>query len=352
MKVHKSIFDQIVLPEPLFKAWEEFRKGKQRRKDVMEFETRLEQNLFQLHRELKSGSYKHDSYSEFNICDPKQRRIHKATVRDRIVHHAVFAALNPIFEPTFIAYSFSCRKGKGTHRGVDALGRMMRQASRNYTRSCYALKCDIHQFFASVDHEILLEIFEKRIKDERLSKLLREIIGSFTSVAPTLFECKGIPIGNLTSQLFANVYMNAFDQFVKHTLKVRHFVRYTDDFVVVSDDKQYLHALLPSIGSFLHDTLHLHLHPHKVTIRKFRQGIDFLGYVLLPHHRLMRTKTKRRMLRKLQEKTAAASVYLLPKESVEQSLQSYLGVLYHADCYRLSQDLQNQYWFWLNEEGE
>src|SRR3989338_5720289 len=110
MKVHQYIFDLIALPEPLFIAWEEFRKGKQRRKDVMEFETRLEQNLFQLHRELRADTYKHGSYSAFTICDPKQRRIHKATVRDRIVHHAVFAALNPIFEPTFIAHSFSCRR--------------------------------------------------------------------------------------------------------------------------------------------------------------------------------------------------------------------------------------------------
>lgn len=351
MKVHQSIFGQIILPEPLFKAWEEFRKGKQQRKDVMEFETRLEQHLFQLHRELKSGSYKHGQYSEFTICDPKQRRIHKASVRDRIVHHAVFAALNPVFEPTFIAHSFSCRKGKGTHRGVDALERMLRQTSRNCTRPCYALKCDIHQFFASVDHTILLGMLEKRIKDEGVSRLLQEIVGSFTSDVPTLFERKGIPIGNLTSQLFANVYMNAFDQCMKHTLKVQQYIRYTDDFVVVSDDEEYLRLLLPSVISFLQETLHLKLHPHKVTIRKLRQGIDFLGYVLLPHHRLMRTTTKRRMLRKLREKTSAASADLLPKESVEQSLQSYLGVLSHADCYRLGQDLQNQYWFWLNEEG-
>lgn len=351
MKVYKSIFDRIVSPESLFIAWEGFRKGKQSRKDVMQFEGRLEQHLFKLHRELQSGTYKHSAYSAFTICDPKQRRIHKATVHDRIAHHAVFAALNPIFEPTFIAHSFSCRKGKGTHRGIEALEKMLRQVSRNCTRSCYALKCDVHQFFASVDHAILLEILEKRIKDERLLRLLKEIIGSFTSADPTLFEHKGIPIGNLTSQLFANVYLNEFDQFMKHKLKVKHFIRYTDDFVVVSDDEKYLHMLLPSIRSFLQETLHLDLHPHKVTIRKFRQGIDFLGYIVLPHHRLVRTKTKRRMLRKLHEKVASSSVGLLSKENAEQSLHSYLGVLSHADCYRLSQDLRNQHWFWLNDRA-
>lgn len=311
----------------------------------MKFERRLEQHLFQLHWDLRSQTYEHSPYSAFTICDPKQRRIHKATVRDRIVHHAVFAALNPLFEPTFIAHSFSCRKGKGTHRGVDALQRMLRQVSRNNTRPCYALKCDIHQFFASVNHAILFGILEKRIKDEKLTRLLRKIINSFTSADPTLFERKGIPIGNLTSQLFANVYMNEFDQFMKHILKVKYFIRYTDDFVIVSDDENHLRLILPSIASFLQETLRLNLHPHKVTIRKFAQGIDFLGYIILPHHRQMRHKTKRRMLRKLNETAVAASANLLSREKAEQSLQSYLGVLSHADCYRLGQDLQNQYWF-------
>ncbi len=347
MKVYEHIFEQVVAPERLFAAWEEFRRGKHRRNDVMEFEAGLEQNIFQLHRELQSGTYKHNAYSAFTICDPKQRRIHKASVRDRIVHHAVFAALNPIFEPAFFAHSFSCRKGKGTHRGVIALERMLRQASRNCTRPCFALKCDIHQFFASVDHLILLRILEKRIKDKQMLKLLHEIIGSFSSGDVTLFERKGIPIGNLTSQLFANVYMNEFDQFMKHALKVKHFIRYTDDFVIVSDDENYLHTLLPSITVFLQETLHLNLHPHKVSIRKYTQGIDFLGYVLLPHYRTLRTTTKRRMVRKLHEKTVASSAGFLTEEKAQQSLQSYLGVLSHADCHRLSQDLRNQFWFWM-----
>ena len=345
MRVYQSLFHRVVLPEPLFLAWEEFRKGKQSRKDVMQFETRLEQNLFQLHRELQSGTYKHGSYSAFTICDPKQRRIHKATVRDRIVHHAVFAALNPVFEPTFIARSFSCRKDKGTHRGIDALERMLQKASRNSTRPCYVLKCDIHQFFASVNHGILLGILKKSIKDEKLLELLEAIIGSFPSVEPTLFARKGIPIGNLTSQLFANVYMNAFDQFMKHELRVKHFVRYTDDFVIVSDDAGYLRALLPSIRSFPDEALRLH--PRKVTIRTYRQGVDFLGYVLLPHHRALRTKTKRRMFRKLRARAERCARGGSEEASVRQSLQSYLGVLSHANAHDLSQKLRNQCWFRL-----
>jgi RNA-directed DNA polymerase len=130
-------------------AWEEFRRGKGSRKDVQEFEWRLEQNILSLCRDLRAHSYRHGPYSAFTICDPKQRRIHKATVRDRVLHHAVFSALNPIFEPTFIAHSFSCREGKGTHKAVSALEKWLRQVSRNYRYPCFALKCDIHQFFAS-----------------------------------------------------------------------------------------------------------------------------------------------------------------------------------------------------------
>ena len=322
MKVHEHIFERVITPENLFLAWEEFRKGKTSRKDVQAFEYRLEAHIFSLQRDLAAGAYRHGPYHAFHICDPKQRQIHKATVRDRIVHHAVFAALNPIFEPTFIAHSFSCRKGKGTHKGVDALEAMLRQVSRNHTRPCFALKCDIHKFFASVDRELLLRILANKINDERMMRLLTTIIASFP---------QGIPIGNLTSQLFANVYMNVFDQFMKHDLKITCYLRYTDDFIVVSDDREYLQNLLPSIESFLKDHLRLMLHPHKVSIRKYRQGIDFLGYIVLPHHRMLRTKTKRRMIQKLEER------------ATEQSLQSYLGVLSHADAYRLGLDVRNRF---------
>lgn len=346
MQVYRNLFERIASKETIFIAWEEFRRGKQGRKDVQDFERTLEQNLFRLHRELVAGTYRHQPYSAFTICDPKQRRIHKATVQDRILHHAVFSVLNPIFEPTFIAHSFSCRKGKGTHKAVNALDRMLRSVSRNDTRPCFVLKCDIHQFFASVDHELLIGFLTKRLKDEKTIALLRAITESFTAKHPAIHQA-GIPIGNLTSQLFANIYLNKFDQFIKHILKIKHYIRYTDDFVIVADCCKTLEDLLPSIRAFLREHLRLDLHPRKVTIRKYGQGIDFLGYVLLPHHRVLRTKARRRMTRKLTERIDRCKAGELPPESVEQSLQSYLGVLSHANCYRLSQDLQNQCWFSL-----
>jgi len=343
VKVCESIFERIVSPENLFAAWDEFSKGKQARGDVRTFAWRLEQNIFALHRALVSGAYRHGPYSAFTICDPKQRRIHKAMVRDRIVHHAVFAVLNPLFEPSFIAQSFSCRVGKGTHRAVDALERMLRKVSRNGTGPCFALKCDVLQFFASVDHAVLLEILRRRISDERAVALLTEIVDSFAGEHQT----KGVPIGNLTSQLFANIYLNEFDQFMKHELKIKPFIRYTDDFVVVSESEEFLRCLVQPVENFLRERLRLTLHPHKVTIRKYRQGIDFLGYVLLPHCRVVRTKTKRRMLRKLKSRVVECLAGARPWESVEASLQSYLGVLSHASTYRLTQYFVNQYWFWL-----
>jgi len=329
MKVYKNLHEQIVSVENLFQAWEEFRRGKQAKPDVMKFERGLEENIFKLHHQLINNQYSHGSYHPFYITDPKLRLIHKALVRDRILHHAIFKILNPIFEPTFIANSFSCRVGKGTHRGVKTLAKSLLQVSKNNSGPCWALKCDIHKFFASMDHQILLKVLAERIKDERAIALLAQIINSFNTAGQ---PAKGLPIGNLTSQLFANIYMNEFDQFVKHRLKVGHYVRYTDDFVIVAQTRSYLEEVLPEVRAFLRDSLKLELHPSKVIIRKYSTGVDFLGYVILPHHVRLRTKTKRRVLEKVNS----------------ENLPSYLGVLSHANSFDLEQKILHK----LNSEKE
>ncbi len=343
-----DLFNQIISLENLFLAWDKFKKGKGNKLDVQEFEFNLEKNIFQLHKDLKNRCYIHSPYESFFIKDPKRRNIHKATVRDRVVHHAIFAIINPIFEPTFISNSFSCRVGKGNHKGVDALARMIRKASNNGFKNCFILKCDIKNFFGTIDHRILLDIVRKRIKDDDSMRLLEEIIESFSSQYSTLFERKGLPIGNLTSQLFANIYLNKFDQFIKHKLRIKNYLRYTDDFVILSGDKIYLGKLISTISLFLSDNLALKLHPKKVTIRKFHQGIDFLGYILLPHYRLLRAKTRRRIFRKIGERIREYKNGTISEQSLVQSLQSYLGVLSHANTYELEQELRNQFWFWLN----
>lgn len=349
MIIYKGIFEKIISPENLFLAWDNFKVGKQKKTDVQKFEWELEQKIFQLHRELRGGTYKHHSYSSFYIRDPKQRHIHKAEVRDRILHHAIFTIINPIFEQTFIANFFSCRIGKGTHKGVSALEKMIRKTSKNYSQPCFILKCDIKKFFDTVDHAILMSILKKRIKDEQVQRLLKEIVSSFSSSYSDIFYTKGVPIGNLISQLFANIYLNEFDQFVKNELRIKNYARYTDDFVIVSENESYLQNILKPVGVFLKEQLALDLHPKKVSIRKHSQGIDFLGYIALPHYRSIRTKTKRRIFKKLRERVEEYKAGMISKDSLNQCLQSYLGVFSHADTHNLSQELLNQFWFWISE---
>lgn len=348
MKTYSNIFENIISPENLFSAWEEFGKGKQHKPDVQRFEFELERHIFQLHRELMNKTYKHGLYKGFYVRDPKVRHIHKATVRDRVLHHAVFKVLNPIFEPTFIPNSFSCRVAKGTHKGVLAVEQMLRKESKNYTGPCFALKCDVKKFFDTVNHNVLLEILGKRVADQDALWLLKEIIGSYATGYANLLGKTGLPIGNLTSQLFANVYMNEFDQFAKHTLKLKHYARYTDDFLVISKDREYLKKLVPQIRGFLKNKLSLELHPYKVGVWKFHQGIDFLGYVALPHYRVLRMNTKRRIFRKVKERIGQYRNMMISDDKLNQSLQSYLGVLSHANTYGLGNELKNHYWFWLN----
>lgn len=206
---------------------------------------------------------------------------------------------------------------------------MAGQMSKNDTRTCWILKCDIRKFFASVDHEILLNILGSTIKDHRLTNLLEYVIRSFEA-SPG----KGIPLGNLTSQLFANIYMNEFDQFVKHRLKARFYIRYADDFVFLSHDRSQLVRLLPRIQSFLCEKLNLSLHPNKIVLQTLASGLDFLGWIHFSHHRIPRTKTKKRMLKRNRQSLK------------NETLQSYLGLLSHGDAHELQMRLLNEYWLW------
>ncbi len=331
---NEELFERISNPEALFEAWDEFKKGKGNKPDILQFEQNLEQNIFQLHRDLRDKTYVHEEYKGFFISDPKRRHIHKASVRDRVLHHAIFKALNPIFEPTFIPTSFSCRIGKGTHKGVEAVEHMLRQESKNYTHACYALKCDVKKFFDSIDHNILLTILARKIRSADTMWLLQRVIEGYQN-NPGDGRVRGVPIGNLTSQLFANIYLGELDQYMKHTLKVKKYARYTDDFIVVSQDSPYLKGLLIPIEDFLKQELKLELHPEKVMIRKVTQGVDFLGYVVFPHHILLRKRTKRRIERKLAEKILLCKSGNLSKESLVQSWNSYCGVLSHANTHKL-----------------
>ena len=251
--------------------------------------------------------------------DPKLRHIHKATVKDRILHHAIFRILYPIFDKSFIFDSYSCRNEKGTHKAVNRLNDFARKVSKNNTKTCYILKLDVKKFFDSINQDILLDLIKHRISDTNAIWLVNEVVKSFP---------KGLPLGNITSQLFANVYLNELDQFIKHTLKIKYYIRYCDDFVIFIQNNESLDNLtvvqnarlsIFRINYFLHNNLKLELHPQKISIRKYNQGIDFLGYVSFPHHRILRVKTKKRMLTRINKK----------------NLQSYLGVLKHCSSYKI-----------------
>jgi len=337
MKIQLSHkFEDIISIDNLLSSWREFIRGKRKRQDVQEFSLNLMDNILELHQDLKSLAYKHGGYQAFKINDPKPRDIHKATVRDRLIHHAIYRVLYPFFDKIFIADSYSCRLNKGTHKAVNKFREFAWQASKNNIRTCWALKCDIRKFFAKIDHNILINLLREYIPDEDIIKLLENVIQSFSSGKGKNI---GLPLGNLTSQLFVNVYMNKFDQFVKHGLKIKFYIRYADDFIIFSENKEWLENLIGAIREFLHDKLKLQLHPDKVFIKTVASGVDFLGLINFPEHRILRTKTKRRMFKKIDKKHEAWQAGLISGESLNQSLQSYSGMLKHGNGYKMEKRL-------------
>ncbi len=312
-------YQDIISLENLFLAWREFACGKKKNKDVANFSVKLSENIFNLHSDLSNRTYTHGAYEAFKISDPKPRDIHKATVRDRLLHHAIYRILYPYFEKRFIYDSYSCRDLKGTHRAMNRFLHFYREISKNSTKTCWVLKCDIRKFFASIDHKRLLEVIARHDIHTDTQNLIEKIIASFNSGTVN----RGLPLGNLTSQLLVNIYMNEFDQFIKHKLKVHHYIRFADDFVVMNHDKDSLQKILIEIKDFLKHKLKLDLHPNKVFIKTFSSGVDFLGWVHTSYYRRLRTSTKRRMIKNLKNNPKPATT------------ASYKGMLKHGNTYKL-----------------
>ncbi len=350
-------YDDIISLENLCLAWQEFIRGKRNKRDVQEFGYQLMDNIIALHTDLANKTYAHGGYQSFRICDPKPRHIHKASVRDRLLHHAIYRILYPFFDHTFIADSFSCRDEKGTHKALNRFRVIAYKVSRNHTVTCWVLQCDIKKFFASIDHTILLRILREHIPDQDIMWLLGQVIRSFRTdivlsralqwrgdlrlprrYTPRNDSKVGLPLGNLTSQLFANVYMNEFDQFAKHRLKAKHYIRYADDFVLMNEEKQWLETQLPRIAQFLQERLHISLHENKVIVQTFASGVDYLGWVHFIDHRVLRRATKRRMMRRIKE---------LPTEEI---LQSYLGLLQHGNAFQTQEQAKMLHWLGVNDK--
>ena len=322
MKIQLShSFEDIISVENLLEAWREFVKGKRGRRDVQEFSLRLIDNILLLNDDLRHHTYRHGAYQAFSIHDPKSRSIHKARVRDRLLHHAIYRILYPFFDKIFVADSYSCRIGKGTHKALDRFRRFAYAVSKNNTKTCWILKCDIKKFFASIDQVVLLAILQKYIPDRAILWLLERVTKSFSSTA----HGKGLPLGNLTSQLLANIYMNELDQFVKHRLKAKYYIRYADDFVIFSDNREWLEKQILKIQEFLMRQVRLELHPRKVSLQTLASGVDFLGWVHFSDHRVLRTATRRRMMKKVRQSAS------------RETIASYLGLLSHGNAYKLKE---------------
>jgi len=336
---HDALFEQIVSFKNLLHASRKARKGKRGQGNVGRFEVCLEKELLLLQQELVTQAYTPGAYKEFYIYEPKKRMISAAPYRDRVVHHALCNVIVPIFERTFIYDTYANRTGKGTHKAIDRYQKFCR-------RTQYVLKCDIKKYFPSVDHEILKMLVRKNISCSRTLELIDKIIDAsnkqeeaieyfseddlFTPVT----RRRGLPIGNLTSQFLANVYLNPLDHFVKERLHCRRYVRYVDDFVLLSDDAKELWRWKHETEQFL-EHLRLRMHEGKSRVYRVTDGIEFLGHRIFPEFRLLKKKNIarfRRRLRKIHELYAKGR---LSAQDISCRIQSWVAHARHSNTHRL-----------------
>jgi retron-type reverse transcriptase len=339
MKRHKQLFDSVCSFENLAAAARKAWKGKRNRKPAAEFYARFESEIVSLKEELVSGSYQPGAYRYFQIHDPKVRTVAAAPFRDRVVHHALVRVLEPIFEKRFIEDSFACRKGKGTHAA-------MRRAHSFTKRYRHALKCDIAKYFPSMDHEILMAEIGRVIGDRRVLGLVAQILGSHCDAREKVWEPggdlfsvrerrRGLPIGNLTSQFFANIYLNPLDHFVKHDLRVRGYVRYVDDFVLFGNDRAELKRRARAVREKV-EALRLSIHPDKYRLVPTADGVDFVGFVLFAHgRRKLRKANVRRFERRLRRMKWEAKQGGRDWANVTRSVQSWVAHAAHAQSFGL-----------------
>lgn len=312
-------------------AYNKARKCKRYRKDVLIFTKDKEENLERVRCELVSLSYQPGAYRYFKVYEPKERQIMALPFYDRVVQHAVNNVLEPIFNRRFIYHSYACRKEKGMHAASTVLKSWLFSWEKyNPEKPLYAIKADVHHYFQSIDHATLKAEIRRIIKDKGALALIDRIIDHNGNLP----EGIGIPVGNLTSQLFANIYLNKLDQFIKHTLGADKYVRYMDDFIILSPDKERLREWLAQIEGFLRRELKLELNP-KTTILSAKNGIDFVGYKHRATHKKLRPISVKRMKRKIRHYQSGK----ITKEQLQKSLSSFAGHASHADSYHLQKKI-------------
>ncbi|MBI2044576.1 hypothetical protein HYT23_00805 [Candidatus Pacearchaeota archaeon] len=337
MKTYKNLYPEIYKLSNLILAWRKARKGKTKKNYVIEFEKDLIKNLLDLHEELKNQTYNPKPLQTFILRDPKTRKISKADFRDRIVHHALIRVIEPIFEKTFIYDSCANRKGKGNlyalkrfyafANKVSENGKVNGIFNKNQVKG-YCLKADIKHYFEEVNHKILSNMFRRKIGDEKVIRLVEKILGNSEIGGRTNV---GMPLGNLTSQFFANVYLNELDYFVKHELRAKYYIRYVDDFVILNKSRGQLEDWKLKINRFLRNELKLELHQDKSKIISLSKGIDFVGFRNFYHFRLLKKRNTRKMLSKIRKYKKEE----LTKEKILESFQGWNAYAKWANTLKL-----------------
>ncbi|MBI5398401.1 hypothetical protein HZB03_02955 [Candidatus Woesearchaeota archaeon] len=345
MKTFRNLYADLCSYDNLYLAYKQARKHKTRKQYVTAFERDLKQNLLLLRTELLLHSYRPMPLKTFILRDPKTRKISKSDFRDRVVHHALCNIIEPKLERRFIHDSFANRKGKGTLAAIRRFEQFKRKVSMNLTTikgtkniKGFVLKADVKKFFDTVDHQTLLGIINRTIKDKKVMWLIKIILANHK----TKIGGVGMPLGNLTSQFFANVYLNELDQFVKHDLRARYYLRYVDDFVILNRSKEALQFYKEEIESFLKETLTLSLHPAKSRIFPLYRGTDFLGMKIFAHHKTIRRKNIRRFLQKLEEQCRRYDEGTANYDKIYDLLEGWCAYTKNADTHRLKRRILRQ----------
>lgn len=327
-----EIYFKIYDYQNLILAWQNAKRGKSKRRYVKRFQRNLKENLQKLQEELINQTYEPRALKIFILRDPKTRKISKSAFRDRVVHHALCNIIVYGFQKGFIYDSHANQIGKGTLKAIKRFDVFKRKVSRNNTLECYVLKADIKHYFEEIDHAKLIEIIRRKIKDEKVIWLIKQILSANN-------RTKGRPLGNLTSQFFANLYLNDLDQFVKHKLKVKYYIRYVDDFVILHESKEQLENWKKEINDFLKERLKIELHPSKSNVLILKNGINFLGFRIFYHHKLIRKSNLKNFERKFNNLRILFDEEIIGREKALETLEGWLAYCSHANTHKYRKHL-------------
>jgi len=330
MKTHNNLWSSLCSFDNLFLAWKKARKHKTQKPYTIEFEKEILGNILTLQSELETGTYTPKPLINFTIRDPKTRKISKSDFRDRIIHHAVCNIIEPIFDKTFIHDTYANRLGKGSLKAVKRFEYFKNIVTKDDIRTCYCLKADIRHYFETVDHKILLNLLRRKIADEKVLSLVKQILNNHI----TDVRGKGMPLGNLTSQFFANVYLSELDHYVKETMQVKHYIRYVDDFVILSNSKTELREYQEKTNIFLITRLCLELHPEKTTICALKNGVGFLGLRIFENHRLLKKSNVRKFKNKLSKLCVQYERKEIDYDKIYDSIEGWVAYSKTANTYK------------------